>query len=84
MLKKVSNCIIEKFNDFQIVSLKHGKKLRKKFRTVDIIFKPIKKEEEKIHCYFSKVLYLAYRSTYNEGGKIKHSSAFQCYYCNIF
>ena len=82
--KKSSSCITKKFNGFHIVSLEYGKMLKKKFRPVDISFKLIKKKEDKINCYFSKELHLPYRSTYNEGDKIKHLSAFQCYYCNNF
>ena len=81
--KKVSSCITEKFNGFYIFSLEHGKKLMKKFRPVDITFKRIKKED-KIKCYFSKELHLAYRSTYNERNKIKGSSACPCYHCSNF
>lgn len=81
LAKKVSNCITEKFIGFDIISLEYGKKLGKKIKTVDIISK---EKEDNIKCYFSKELHLAYRSTYNKGDKIKHSSAFQCHYCHNF
>ena len=29
-------------------------------------------------------MHLAYRGTFNEGNKIKHSTAQQCYYCSNF
>ena len=82
LTKKVSSCITEKFNGFHIVSLEYGKKLRKTFRPVDVILKTIKTKRRQNELRFSKEIHLAYRSTYNEGDKIKHSSAFQCYYCN--
>ena len=43
MIKKLCSCVVEKFNGFHIVSLKYGKKLRKKFKPVDIVYKPVKK-----------------------------------------
>ena len=54
MLKKVSSCITKKFNGFHIVSLEYGKMLKKKFRPVDISFKPIKKKMTKSTATFQK------------------------------
>ena len=34
----------------------------------------------KINCYFTHK-HLAYRSTYNDANKIKHTYAWQCHYC---
>ena len=41
ILKEVSSCLTEKFNGFRIVATEQEKKIRKKFRLVNIIYKPI-------------------------------------------
>ena len=45
------------------------------------IYKPVKKEDEIIECFFTIQINLAYRSTFSENQKIKHSAAYQCYFC---
>ena len=52
--KKVSSCITEKSNGFHIVSLEYGKKLRKKFRPVDVILKTIKTKRKQNELRFFK------------------------------
>ena len=83
-IRKLSSCVTKKFNSFHIATLEYGKKLRKTFKQIDIIYNPVKKSEDRVNCYFSRELHLVYRSTYTEGDVIKHSTAFQCYYCNNF
>ena len=41
VLRELSNCIIEKFNGFYIVCFGSSKKLRKSFRPIDMIYKPV-------------------------------------------
>lgn len=79
----LKSCIVLLKNSMAfILSVKeYGKKLRKTIKPADTIFK---EKEHNINCYFWKELHLAYRSTYNEGDKIKHSWAFQCHYCHNF
>ena len=83
-IRKLTCCVTKKFNNFHVDGLEYGKKLRKKFKLIDIIYKPIKKSKDRINFYFSRELHLAYRSTYKEGDVIKHSTAFQFYYCYNF
>ena len=84
VLRELSNCIIEKFNRFNIICVEFGKKLRQSFRAISIIYKPVKKCDEIINCYLSEKLNTAFRGIYNEGTKIKHCSAWQCYYCSNY
>ena len=51
---------------------------------IDIIYKPVKKETENIECFFSKRINMAYRTTFNENEKIRHGTAFQCYFCSNY
>ena len=38
---------IEKYNDFHVIWIEYSKKLRKKFKTIDIIYKPVKSPGKK-------------------------------------
>ena len=51
---------------------------------IDIIYKPVKKEDEIIECFFTSEINLAYRWTFSENQKIKHSTAYQCYFCSNY
>ena len=80
--RDLSLCIIEKFNGFNIVRIEFERKLRQKMSLIDIIYKPVKKEDEIIECFFTSQINLAYRSTFSENHK--HSTAYQCYFCSNY
>ena len=42
VLRELSNCIIKRFNGFDIVRVEFSKKLRQAFRLIDVIYKPVK------------------------------------------
>ena len=86
IIRDLSACIIEKFNGFNIVRTEFDGKLRQKMYPIDIIYKPVKKEDEIIECFFSSQMNLAYRATFSENQKLKlkHSTAFQCYFCSNY
>ena len=78
----MSGCITEKYKSFHTVRLELEKKLTQKFVPINIIYKPVRKCTEIIKSYFSSKLNLAFRSTFSENSKIRHGTAFQCYYCS--
>ena len=84
IIRELSSCIFEKFNDFNIVRLEFDRKLRQKITPIDIIYKPVKKETENIEYFFSVRINMAYRTTFNENEKIRHGTAFQCYFCSNY
>ena len=84
VVRQLCSSIHEKFNGFNINTIEHGKKLRKKFKPIDIICKPVKKADAKIKCYFSQDISSAYRNTCNKGEKQSRGFGYQCYYCNKF
>ena len=51
-MRQVSRSETEKFNHFPIVRMKHDQKLRKKFLPINIIYEPVKFQNEKINCFF--------------------------------
>ena len=58
--------------------------LRQPFRPIDIIYKPVKKCDEMINCYFDEKLNATFRVSFSEGTKIKHCSAWQCYFSSNY
>ena len=58
--------------------------MRQKLSPIDIIYKPVKKEDEIIECFFTSQINLAYRSSFSENQKIKHSTAYQYYFCSNY
>ena len=82
VVRQLSSCITEKFNGFNIISIEYGKKLRGKFKPIDIIYKPVKKVDAEIKCYFLQDISRVYRNTCDKSEKLSHGFAYQCYYCN--
>ena len=84
IIREVSSCVKEKFNGFLIVRVDFDNEIQKNFSLIDIVYEPVKNQNEIINCYFTDKIHLAFRSTFSESGKIKHTSAFRCYYCTKF
>ena len=76
VIRELSACITERFNGFNIVRIEFDKKLRREIEPLDIIYKPVKNYTENIVCFFSTALNLAYRTTFSEGEKLRHGTAF--------
>ena len=86
IIRELSSCINEKFNGFNIVRIEIDQKIRQNFSPIDILYKPVKKEDEVIDCFFTDKMSLTYRATYSTGNekKLKHSCAFRCHFCSKF
>ena len=85
--RELSACIIERFNGFQIVRLEFDNEIRKDFKPINIIYKPVIKLNSIIDCFFTTQLHLAFKAVYNETSnwkKIKSCCAFECYFCGKF
>ena len=80
VLRDISACVTEKFNGFLIIRIDFDKEIQKDFTPIDIVYTPVKSENETIKCFFTKKIHLAFRTSYTTGEKIKHTSAFRCYY----
>ena len=69
LLRKLSSCVIEKFNGFSIACVEFSKKLRQPFRPIDIIYKPVNKCDDIADCFFfffREKLNPAYRTLYSK------------------
>ena len=63
-LRSLSSCIKEKFNGFGWCELKLSSKEKTDLLPVNILYKPIKKSDNFVKCYFVSDLKNAYRTTY--------------------
>ena len=84
MKKNVTSCIVKKFRGFDIVSIASDRRQRTKFSPIDIIYKPVKKWDDIIDCYFSIDLASTYRSEWSTGKSLRHARAYQFYYCSSY
>ena len=51
---------------------------------IDVLYKPVKSHTNNIGCFFSTQINLAYRTTFSEGEKVRHGTAFQRFYCSKY
>ena len=80
-LRSLSSCIKEKFNGFRWCELKLSAKEKTNLLSVNILYKPIKKSDDFVKCYFVNDLKNAYRTTYEKSLK-QHTAntLYECYY----
>ena len=71
IFRELSSCLNKKFNGFRIVAIEQEKKIRKKFRPINIIYKSVKKRNELIECYFSRHLNFGFCGKFTEGNQTK-------------
>ena len=84
-VKQLATCLIQKYNDFQVVKTAFNKKQRRNFEPVDIIYIPTKNAQILPECYYTTNIANAYTALYSRG--LKQARAFlvyECYYCNKF
>ena len=79
IIRHLSSYVCENFDVFHVVCVEYIKKARKKFRPIDIIYKPVRQIEKKILCFESKDMSRAYRSSCSQGEKLSHGFAFECH-----
>ena len=84
IVRQLSSCIQEKFDGFNIVCVEYSKKLRKTFKPINVVYKPVRKPEKKISCYATFNISKVYRSSCGQGDKLSHGFAYECYYCGKF
>ena len=53
VLRDLSSCNVEKFNGLNIVCIEFSKRLRQSLHPINIIYKPVKKVNDKIKTLFS-------------------------------
>ena len=85
VFRQLSSCINEKYNGYQTISIEYGRKEKKIFKPIDIIYEPTKNPEKSPLCYFPPDISKAYHNLYSTGNKVEQQYyAHQCYYCNKF
>ena len=87
LLRELSSCIKSKFDGFEIVSVQCRRELRKKFTSIDVIYKPVLKKSDPIHCFVSSDIAKSYFSVCSNNNKseiARTGYAYNCYYCQKF
>ena len=86
ILRELCSCIKPKFDGFDVVTVQFRRELRKNFKPIDIIYKPVQKKTDPIYCFTSSDISKSYRSICaNSKTEIPRTGfAWQCYYCSKF
>ena len=85
IVRQLSSCINEKYNGFHVISIEYSKKLRTKFKPINIIYKPTKSPEKEVLCFSTNDIPKSYRkSCGTTSDKVSHGFAFECYYSGKF
>ena len=85
VIRKVSSYIKEKFNGFHVAQPSLSKGQKKDLNPINIIYIPVRSQEDVIQCFFTNDIKNAFRGTYNIGQDIRHASTvYECYYCSSF
>ena len=63
-----------------------AKKQKADFKSVDIIYEPVKRLDEIIECYFTTEINLAFRAKlqHHKNDRLRSLTTFPCYYCSVF
>ena len=78
VLQQVSSCVAQRFNGFHITRQKQ----KTDFEPLDIIYKPVKRLDEILECYFKSAIPLAFSA---KDCNVRYNrTAYQCHYCNDF
>ena len=72
-------------NGFEITSDMIAEKEKADFKSVDIIYEPVKSLDEIIECYFTTEINLAFHAKlpHHKNDRLRSLIAFPCYYCGV-
>ena len=83
--KTLSSCIHTKFNGLNIAAPYLQKERKRDLYSIDIVYKPVKRAEEIIKCYFvTDIRFAYYRKVPNYLNKQITNRPYECYYCQKF
>ena len=81
----LSSCIKEKFNGFTFAEIWLQTKQKSDLFPVNILYMPVKKENDIIEYFFTNDLKNAYRALYMKGTQqLSAKTLYECFYCNDF
>ena len=85
IVRQLSICINKKYNGFHVISIEYSKKLRTKFKPINIIYEPIKSPEKEVLCFSANDISKSYRNSCGAtSDKVSHGFVFECYYFGKF
>lgn len=84
MQRDLSTCVEELFNGFHLVRKLTKNEMRENFKLIDIVYKPLRRVNQIIDCYFSLLMRNAYRLTSEKKNGENVSTVDQCFTCKKF
>ena len=85
VLRSLSSCIKEKFNGFTFADIWLQAKQKSNSIPLNILYMPVKKENDVIECFFTDDLKNAYTALYLKGTHERSAETlYECFYCNEF
>ena len=85
VIRRVSSCIKEKFNGFTFAQINLAKNQKQDLIPINIVYKPVKKQDEVINCFFTDNVKTVSRAVYNNSqGLHTANTLYECYYCDDF
>ena len=86
VLRTLSSCIREKFNGFTFADICLKTKQKTDLIPLNILYTPVKRQNDVIKCYFTDDLKNAYRATFSRADQQTRSAntLYECFYCNEF
>ena len=86
--RNLSDCIIEKFNGYEIIRNDLSRKEKLNFKPIDIVYEPSFDENSPVVCNFASTIHTAYKSYIGRFVKCKerlvNRSIRQCHYCQNY
>ena len=87
VLRELSSCTKIKFDGFEIVSVECQRDLRRKFKPINVIYKPVMLTTDPIHCFVTSDMSKCYYSVCSDDTRkeiTRTGFAYDCYYCHQF
>ena len=75
VIRRVSSYIKEKFNGFHVAQPSLSKGQKKYLTPINIIYIPVKSQNEVIECFFTEDIRHGFRGTYIAGQEGRHTAA---------
>ena len=80
--KELYSCIKPKFDGYELIASQFSRKNRQNFKSINVLYKPVRHPTAPISCFTSNDISRAYRAIVAQKGKITRAGyAFECFYC---
>ena len=86
--KQLFSCLKIKFNGFEILKKKVSSKISTNYYPVDILYQPVRNEDEVVKCFVSSDMSKSFRYSFTSENSVRHATTgqvvYECYYCQKY